>query len=149
VRARIVLACAAGQSNTQIAAGLAVHRNTVALWQRRFLEFRVDGLLDEPRPGQPRKISDAKVEEVITKTLENAPENAMHWSTRSMATEVGLTQTAVSRICGVRPAAPAPRRVEAVQGPLGIRQSSAELTEALGEALGRGGFADGPRSVGG
>jgi transposase len=58
----------------------------------------VDGLLDEPRPGQPRKISDAKVEEVIAKTLESAPRNATHWSTRSMAAEVGLTQTAVSRI---------------------------------------------------
>jgi transposase len=62
------------------------------------VEFRVDGLLDEPRPGQPRKITDAKVEEVIAKTLESAPRNATHWSTRSMAAEVGLTQTAVSRI---------------------------------------------------
>lgn len=98
LRARIVLACAAGQGNTQIAAGLGVHRNTVALWRRRFLEHRLDGLLDEPRPGQPRKISDQKVEEVITKTLEGAPKDATHWSTRSMAAEVGLNQTAVARI---------------------------------------------------
>ncbi len=97
-RARIVLACAGGESNTVLAAGLGVHRNTVSLWRRRFLEFRLDGLLDEPRPGQPRKITDAQVEEVITKTLESTPRNATHWSTRSMAAEVGLTQTAVSRI---------------------------------------------------
>ena len=98
LRARIVLACAAGESNTEVAKRLGIHRNTVALWRRRFVEFRLDGLLDEPRPGQPRKITDAQVEEVITKTLESAPNNATHWSTRSMAAEVGLTQTAVSRI---------------------------------------------------
>jgi transposase len=98
LRARIVLACAAGESNTEIAARLGVHRNTVALWRRRFLEFGLDGLPDEPRPGQPRKITDAQVEEVITKTLERQPRGATHWSTRSMAAEVGLTQTAVSRI---------------------------------------------------
>jgi transposase len=98
LRARIVLACAAGESNTEIAARLGVHRNTVALWRRRFWEFGLDGLPDEPRPGQPRKITDAQVEEVITKTLERQPRGATHWSTRSMAAEVGLTQTAVSRI---------------------------------------------------
>ena len=97
-RARIVLACAGGESNTELAARLGVHRNTVSLWRRRFLEFRLDGLLDEPRPGQPRKITDAQVEEVIARTLESTPRNATHWSTRSMAAEVGLTQTAVSRI---------------------------------------------------
>jgi transposase len=62
------------------------------------LQLRLDGLLDEPRPGQPRKITDAKVEEVITRTLECAPKNATHWSTRSMTKELGLSQTAVSRI---------------------------------------------------
>jgi transposase len=97
-RARIVLGCAAGQSNTEVARRLGVHRNTVALWRERFVEFRLDGLLDEARPGQPRKITDAKVEEVITKTLESAPRDATHWSTRSMAAEVGLNQTAVARI---------------------------------------------------
>src|ERR1700735_2704795 len=98
LRARIVLAAASGESNTEVAGRLGVHRNTVSLWRRRFLEFRLDGLLDEPRPGKPRKITDAKVEEVVTRTLESAPKNATHWSTRSMAAEVGLTQTAVSRI---------------------------------------------------
>src|ERR1700749_2980993 len=98
LRARIVLAAASGESNTELGRRLGVHRNTVSLWRRRFLEFGLDGLLDEPRPGQPRKISDAQVDEVITKTLESAPRNATHWSTRSMAAEVGLSQTAVSRI---------------------------------------------------
>jgi transposase len=97
-RARIVLACAAGEGNTEIARRLGVHRNTVALWRKRFVEFRLDGLLDEARPGQPRKMTDEKVEEVIAKTLESAPKNATHWSTRSMAAEVGLNQTAVARI---------------------------------------------------
>jgi transposase len=98
LRARIVLAAAEGESNTEIAERLGVHRNTASLWRRRFVEFRLDGLLDEPRPGQPRKITDQKVEEVITRTLESAPKHATHWSTRSMAKEVGLSQTAVARI---------------------------------------------------
>jgi transposase len=98
MRARIVLAAAGGESNTELAARLGLHRNTISLWRRRFMEFRLDGLLDEPRPGQPRKITDAQVEEVITKTLESAPKDATHWSTRAMAAEVGLSQTAVSRI---------------------------------------------------
>ena len=97
-RARIVLACAGGESNTEIGRRLGVHRNTVGLWRRRFLAHRLDGLLDEPRPGQPRKITDEKVEEVIAKTLESTPKDATHWSTRSMAAEVGLNQTAVARI---------------------------------------------------
>jgi len=97
-RARIVLACAGGENNTELARRVGVHRNTVGLWRRRFLEYRLEGLLDEPRPGQPRKISDEKVEEVITKTLESTPKDATHWSTRSMAAEVGLNQTAVARI---------------------------------------------------
>jgi transposase len=98
MRSRIVLAAGDGESNREIADRLGVHRNTVSMWRRRFAEFRLDGLLDEPRSGQPRKVTDAQVEAVITKTLESAPRDATHWSTRSMAAEVGLTQTAVSRI---------------------------------------------------
>src|SRR5215211_72908 len=97
-RSRIVLAAAEGLNNTEIAGRLGVHRNMVAKWRRRFAEHRLDGLSDEPRPGQPRKISDAQVEEVIVKTLETTPNDATHWSTRSMAREVGLTQPAVHRI---------------------------------------------------
>lgn len=98
LRSRIVLAAAEGLNNTEIAAQLGVHRNVAAKWRRRFCEHRLDGLTDEPRPGQPRKISDAKVEEVIVKTLETTPKDATHWSTRSMAKEVGLNQSAVHRI---------------------------------------------------
>jgi transposase len=98
LRSRIVLLAAEGLSNVAIAEQLGVQRNTVAKWRSRFLEHRLDGLTDEPRPGQPRKVSDAKVEEVIVKTLETTPMGATHWSTRSMAAEVGLNQTAVHRI---------------------------------------------------
>jgi transposase len=97
-RSRIVLAAAEGAKNIEIAQGLGVGRSMVTKWRNRFGEHRLDGLLDEPRPGQPRTISDAQVEEVITKTLERTPKDATHWSTRSMAAEVGLTQSAVHRI---------------------------------------------------
>jgi transposase len=97
-RSRIVLAAAEGLKNTEIAARLAVDRNMAARWRSRFAEHRLDGLLDEPRPGRPRTVTDDKVEEVIVKTLETTPREATHWSTRSMAAEVGLTQSAVHRI---------------------------------------------------
>jgi transposase len=97
-RSRIVLAAAEGLKNTEIAERLGVHRQSVTRWRNRFAEYRLDGLVDEPRPGRPRTITDEKVDEVITKTLELTPRNATHWSTRSMAREVGLTQTAVSKI---------------------------------------------------
>ena len=97
-RAQIVLACAEGKTNTAVAADLRLAKPTVGKWRARFLQRGVDGLLDEPRPGAPRKISDADVERVITLTLESTPDDATHWSTRSMARRVGLTQSAVSRI---------------------------------------------------
>jgi transposase len=97
-RARIVLAAAEGLRNTEIAERLGVSRNMVMTWRSRFAEHRLDGLLDEPRPGRPRTITDEMVEEVIIKTLETTPRDATHWSTRSMAHEVGLTQSAVLRI---------------------------------------------------
>jgi transposase len=97
-RSRIVLLVADGLRTGEVADRLGVHRNTVAKWRRRFEAERLDGLVDEPRPGQPRTITDEKVDEVITKTLESAPADATHWSTRSMAKEVGLNQTAVHRI---------------------------------------------------
>jgi transposase len=98
MRSRIVLLAATGLRNTEIAEQLGVHRNVAAKWRSRFAAHRLDGLTDEPRPGQPRKITDAKVEEVIVKTLETTPKDATHWSTRSMAAEVGLNQSAVHRI---------------------------------------------------
>jgi transposase len=98
LRARIVLACGQGLNNTEVTRELGVTMPTVGKWRQRFVERRLDGLLDEPRPGAPRKITDAAVERVITKTLETKPKNATHWSTRSMARATGLNQTAISRI---------------------------------------------------
>jgi transposase len=98
LRSRIVLAAAEGGSNVEVGERLGVDRATVRKWRNRFSSERLDGLLDEPRPGRPRTISDEQVEAVITKTLESTPRNATHWSTRSMAAESGLTQSAVSRI---------------------------------------------------
>ena len=97
-RSRIVLLAAEGLKNTEIAERLEINRAMAAKWRSRFAEHRLDGLTDEPRPGRPRTITDEQVDAVITKTLESAPKDATHWSTRSMAAEVGLTQTAVSRI---------------------------------------------------
>src|SRR3954454_18597213 len=98
LRSRIVLLAADGRNNIAIARELGVSRNMAATWRSRFAAHRLDGLLDEPRPGRPRTISDEQVEEVIVKTLETTPKDATHWSTRSMAAEVGLTQSAVLRI---------------------------------------------------
>jgi transposase len=98
LRARIVLRLGEGHSSTAVAQQLRVHIQTVSKWRERFVARGVDGLLDEPRPGQPRKIGDAQVEAVITRTLESKPAAATHWSTRSMAQASGLNQTAVSRI---------------------------------------------------
>jgi transposase len=97
-RSRIVLLAADGRKNVDIARELGVHRPMVTKWRNRFAEQRLDGLVDEPRPGRPRSITDEQVEEVIVKTLETTPGNATHWSTRSMAAEVGLSREAVGRI---------------------------------------------------
>ena len=98
-RSRIVLACARGETNTAVAERVGVSVPTVRRWRGRFVEQRLDGLLDEPRPGRPRTIDDEQVEEVIVRTLETAPpDGGTHWSTRQMAAAAGLNQTAVSRI---------------------------------------------------
>lgn len=98
LRSRIILAAAAGERSVDIAARLGCTDSTVGKWRVRFAERGLDGLHDEPRPGQPRKITDDDVERVIVKTLEGRPVNATHWSTRSMAAATGLNQTAISRI---------------------------------------------------
>src|SRR4051794_210512 len=98
LRSRIVLLAADGLMNTEIAAELGIDRNTAAKWRSRFVQQRLDGLVDEPRPGRPRTISDEQVERVIVTTLESTPKDATHWSTRSLARELGLTQSAVLRI---------------------------------------------------
>ena len=98
LRSRIVLACADEPSNKAVAAALGVCNATVGTWRQRFVERRLDGLTDEPRPGTPRTIRDDAVERVVTRTLETKPEDATHWSTRGMAEAAGLSQSAVSRI---------------------------------------------------
>jgi len=89
---------AGGALNRDVAKRLQVTPRTVGKWRQRFVDLRLDGLLDAPRPGQPRKISDAKVEEIIALTLESRPADATHWSTRQMAKVASLNQTAVTRI---------------------------------------------------
>jgi len=98
LRARIVLDCAAGLSNTAVAARRAVSIQTVGKWRQRFLTGRLEALGDAPRSGQPRKIADDQVEAVITRTLETRPKNSTHWSTRTMAEASGLNQNAIVRI---------------------------------------------------
>ena len=97
-RARIVLAAVGGEDDTAIAAHLKVTRQTVGRWRRRFLAQRLDGLVDEPRSGAPRRITDAMVERVLTTTLESTPRDATHWSTRTLAKDAGFSQTAIARI---------------------------------------------------
>lgn len=98
LRSRIVLQCAQGESNTAVARKLGITKQTAGKWRSRFLEQRLDGLLDEPRPGTPRKVGDEEVERVLTLTLESTPRDATHWSTRSLAAEAGLSRSTVSRI---------------------------------------------------
>lgn len=97
-RARIVLACAKGGSDTEVAGRLGIYRLTVGKWRRRFLALGTDGLLDEPRPGAPRKIGDAEVERIIARTLETKPPDATQWSKRTMAAATGVSQSTVGRI---------------------------------------------------
>lgn len=98
LRARIVLACAAGEANQAVAAKLGVTPQTVGKWRARFVAHRLDGLHDEPRPGVSRTIDDAKVEAVIVATLETMPRGATHWSSRAMARNSGISTSSVQRI---------------------------------------------------
>jgi transposase len=98
LRCRIVLACAEGTANSEVARQLGVARPTVIKWRVRFVADRLDGLVDEPRPGAPRTITDEQVERVVVTTLEELPTDATHWSTRSLARQVGMSQSAISRI---------------------------------------------------
>jgi len=98
LRAKIILACAEGKPNGVVARVTRVRPQTVSKWRSRFLGKGLEGLLDEPRPGTPRRVSDADVEKVLTATLESLPRDATHWSTRSLAAQSGLSRSTISRI---------------------------------------------------
>lgn len=97
-RCRIVLGCAEGATNREVAAEVGVSANTVTKWRRRFAEGRLEGLVDAPRPGAPRTVTDEVVEQVVVDTLESTPSDATHWSTRGLADKVGISKTTVAEI---------------------------------------------------
>src|ERR671928_2188979 len=106
LRARIVLQAAAGRSNTAIAADLGIAKHTVGKWRERFARRRTDGLLDEPRPGAPRRIGDEQIAALVDRTLPAVPDGATHWSRRTMAKASGLSAATVGRgwrAFGLRP----------------------------------------------
>jgi hypothetical protein len=98
LRCRIVLSCAEGLTNGQVAEKLGISLPTVGKWRSRFVERRLEGLVDEQRPGAPRRISDEQVESVVVATLEQTPKDATHWSRASMAKRSGLSKSTVGRI---------------------------------------------------
>ena len=98
LRSRIVLRCAEGGANREVARQLGVHEATVCKWRGRFVAKRLDGLFDDPRSGAPRKVSDDTVERIVTLTLESTPADATHWSTRDLAKRIGVSQSTVSRV---------------------------------------------------
>ena len=98
MRCRIVLGCAEGATNEQVAADVGCSPKTVSKWRNRFAELRLDGLSDAPRPGAPRTVTDDIVEAVVVDTLESTPKDATHWSTRSLAAKHGISRQTVSEI---------------------------------------------------
>ena len=141
LRCRIVLAAAEGRYNKEIAGALGCHPATVAKWRSRFAGRRLDGLCDEPRPGAPRTIGDAKVEEVVVRTLESTPAGATHWSTRSMAEAVGISRSSVHaiwRAFGLKPhrlgefkLSPDPQSVDKVRDVVGLYLNPPEAAVVL------------------
>jgi transposase len=98
LRSRIVLACAEGKTNGEVAEACGVHPASVGKWRRRFAADGVEGLADAPRPGARRTVADETIEAVIVDTLESAPPDATHWSTRGLAAKHGLSKTTVAEI---------------------------------------------------
>lgn len=98
LRSRIVLACAEGASNKDVAEDLGISTATVGKWRARFLEHRLDGLVDDPRPGRPATVTAEQVEDVVVTTLEQTPVNATHWSRAKMAERTGLSKSTIGRI---------------------------------------------------
>jgi transposase len=129
-RARVVLACAEGLDNKAVARKLRTSLGMVGKWRSRFLQTRLEGLYDEPRPGAPRKVNDAQIEEVIIQTLESTPRGETHWSTRGLAKATGLSRMTISRIWhafGLQPhrtetfkLSPDPQLIEKVRDIVGL-----------------------------
>ena len=129
-RARVVLACAEGLDNETVAKKLRCSKGMVGKWRSRFLRARLEGLYDEPRPGAPRKVSDAQVEQVVIQTLESTPRGETHWSTRGLAKATGLSRMTISRIWhafGLQPhrsdtfkLSPDPQLIEKVRDIVGL-----------------------------
>ncbi len=114
MRARIVLSCGQGMSNSEVARKLHITGATVGKWRERFRGFGLDGLLDEPRVGAPRKITDRQIEDVVTKTLESMPANSTHWSTRLMSARTGrdVAEWLAAVLDGCRPAGSCLRAID-------------------------------------
>ena len=129
-RARVVLGCAEGLDNKAVAKKLRCSLGMVGKWRSRFVEARLEGLYDEPRPGAPRKISDDQVEKVVIQTLESTPRGQTHWSTRGLAKASGLSRMTISRIWhafGLQPhradtfkLSPDPQLIEKVRDIVGL-----------------------------
>ena len=98
LRALIILGCKEGEPGTSIAKRLGITAQTVSKWRRRFADYGLDGLNDEVRSGRPRSISDDVVQEAIDRVRQEKPEDASHWSTRSMSEVIGISPTSVHRI---------------------------------------------------
>jgi transposase len=111
VRTRIILACADGQQNKDVAARLGVHPMTVGKWRRRFQSQRLDGLYDDPRAGAPRSIDDTLIEAVVARTLESHPPGTTHWNSRDMAKACGLSASSVQRIWRASGLKPHPQEI--------------------------------------
>lgn len=124
LRARIVLRCATGAENRQVAADLRIDKTTVGKWRRRFVERRMDGLRDEPRSGMPRTIDDARIEAVIVQTLESLPADATHWSSRGMARQRPVRFHRTTHLARLRPAAAPVGDLQALHRP-GFRRQGA------------------------
>jgi transposase len=135
-RARVVLACAEGLDNKAVAKRLRCSLGMVGKWRSRFLQARLEGLYDEPRPGAPRKVSDEQVEKVVIQTLESTPRGQTHWSTRGLAKQSGLSRMTISRIWhafGLQPhradtfkLSPDPQLIEKVRDIVGLYMNPPE-----------------------
>jgi len=141
LRAKIVLGCAEGKANKTVATELGIIAQTVCKWRKRYLKNRLDGLLDEPRCGAPRTVSDEHVEQVIVRTLESTPKGQTHWSTRSMARTCGLSPSTVARIwrafslqphrCETFKLSPDPQFIEKVRDIVGLYMDPPEHAVVL------------------